>query len=83
MHLKQAQVEETERTVLALNELKTNMETQRDKLNVAIDRMVEEVRQMETKVKKVQQQVSDRKDWLILYIIIITIAFIIFIILLP
>ena len=59
VHLKQAQVESSERTVLALNKLKSNLETERDKLNVSIDRMMEEVRQLETKVKKVQSQVSD------------------------
>ncbi|KAK8389763.1 hypothetical protein O3P69_009039 [Scylla paramamosain] len=62
VHLKQAQVESSERTVLALSKLKSDLETQRDKLNVSIDRMMEEVRQLETKVKKVQSQVLDVEE---------------------
>ena len=80
VHLKQAQVEQSERTVLALNKLKSGMETQRDKLHVSIDRMMEEVRQLESKVKKVQQQVSDSKDEKVLHIIIFILGVIMIII---
>ncbi|KAG0727000.1 E3 ubiquitin-protein ligase TRIM32 [Chionoecetes opilio] len=62
VHLKQAQVEESERTVLALQDLHNTMETQQDKLKVAIDRMAEEVRQLKAKAKKVQEQVLDVEE---------------------
>lgn len=52
-------MEETERTVLALNELKNDLETQRDKMNVEVDRIEESMHQLRLKMDKVQQMVSD------------------------
>ncbi|XP_050705393.1 uncharacterized protein LOC126990801 [Eriocheir sinensis] len=62
IHLKQALVEEMERTELGLNELKNNFETQRDKLNLSIDHMEETIHQLGTKVDKVQQLVRRVED---------------------